>query len=169
MEGNSSLLTTLKKLDLLGFVLFAPAAIQLLLALEWGGTSYPWDNAKIIGLFCGCAGTFCVFLAWQYHMGDDAMIPLSIVRKRIVWCSCVVMFFSFASTLITSYYLPIYFQAVRGATPTMSGVYLLPLILSQMLFAVVSGFLGMCKNCHSFHSLPMSFTFYIARVLTMLQ
>jgi hypothetical protein len=38
-----------------------------------------------------------------------------------------------------NYYLPIYFQAVRGATPTMSGVDLLPSILSQMIFAIVSG------------------------------
>jgi hypothetical protein len=38
-----------------------------------------------------------------------------------------------------NYYLPIYFQAVRGASPTMSGVDLLPSILSQMIFAIVSG------------------------------
>lgn len=44
--------------------------------------------------------------------------------------------------LITNYYLPIYFQAVRHATPTMSGVYLLPAILSQIIFATVSGILG---------------------------
>ena len=40
---------------------------------------------------------------------------------------------------IVNYYLPIYFQAVRGASPTMSGVDLLPSIISQMIFAIVSG------------------------------
>ena len=137
------MLMTLEKLDVLGFALFAPCAIQFLLALEWGGTRYAWESATIIGLFCGAAGTFCVFLVWEYRRGDSAMIPFSMVRRRIVWCSCSVTFFFMGSMMITSYYMPIYFQAVRNATPTMSGVYILPGILSQILFAIVAGVLGM--------------------------
>jgi len=132
-----------EKLDLLGFALFAPAAIQFLLALQWGGTRYPWSSATVIGLFCGAAGTLCVFLAWEYRKGDMAMIPFSIMRRRVVWCSCLVAFFYFGGMLSFIYYLPIYFQAVKGVSPTLSGVYLLPSILSQIVFSVLSGFLGM--------------------------
>ncbi len=144
--AQSTILMTLENLDVLGFTLFAPAAIQFLLALEWGGTRYAWESATIIGLFGGAAGTFCVFLVWEYRRGDAAMIPFSMVRRRIVWCSCSVTFLFMGSTMITSYYMPIYFQAVRNATPTMSGVYILPAILSQILFATVSGVLGMCPS-----------------------
>ena len=42
----------------------------------------------------------------------------------------------------TSYYLPIFFQGVKGVTPTLSGVYLLPMILAQLFSAVGSGALG---------------------------
>ena len=42
----------------------------------------------------------------------------------------------------TSYYLPIYFQGVKGVTPTLSGVYLLPMILAQLFSAIGSGILG---------------------------
>lgn len=140
-DAPSTILITLEKLDIFGFALFAPAAIQFLLALEWGGSRYVWKSTTIIGLFCGAAATFCVFLAWEYHRGDKAMIPLSMVRRRTVWCSCLVILLFFGSTLITSYYMPIYFQSVRDATPTMSGVYILPAILSQILFATVSGYL----------------------------
>lgn len=132
-----------EKLDLLGFALFAPAAVQFLLALQWGGTTYPWNSATVIGLFCGAAGTLCVFLAWEYHKGDMAMIPFSIMKRRVVWCSCLAAFFFFGGMLSFTYYLPIYFQAVKGVSPTLSGVYLLPSVLSQILFSVVSGFLGM--------------------------
>lgn len=144
-DAKPTFRTTLAKLDLFGFALFAPAAIQLLLALQWGGSRYHWDDAKIIGLFCGAFGTFCVFLAWEYRKGDGAMIPFSAVRQRVVWSGSLVNFFFFGSMLITNYYLPIYFQAVRHATPTMSGVYLLPAILSQIIFATVSGILGMSQ------------------------
>ena len=142
-EVKSTILITLEQLDLFGFAIFAPAAIQLLLALQWGGTRYVWSSATIIGLFCGAAGTFCVFLAWEYRRGDTAMIPYSMVRRKIVWCSCVVVFFFMGSMIITSYYMPIYFQTIRNATPTMSGVYILPAILSQILFSAISGVLGM--------------------------
>jgi len=69
------------------------------------------------------------------------MIPFSMMKIRIVWCSCLIMLFFFGVQIVTAYYLAIYFQAVRGVTPTLSGVYLLPTILSQMLFAVISGVL----------------------------
>lgn len=145
-QVKSTIRMTLEKLDVFGFALFAPAAIQFLLALEWGGTRYVWSSATVIGLFCGAAGTFSVFLAWEYRRGDSAMIPFSVVRRRIVWSSCLVGSLFMGSMIITSYYMPIYFQTIRNATPTMSGVYILPAILSQMLFATISGVLGMSPN-----------------------
>ena len=145
-QVQSTVFVTLEKLDLFGFALFAPAAVQFFLALEWGGSRYVWDSATIIGLFCGAAGTFCVFLAWEYRRGDSAMIPFSMVKRRIVWCSCLVMFLFMGSMVVTTYYMPIYFQTIRNATPTMSGVYILPAILSQIVFAIISGVLGMSSS-----------------------
>ena len=55
------------KLDLIGFAIFAPAAIQLLLAVEYGGDQFAWNSSTVIGLFCGAGATFIVFLAWDYH------------------------------------------------------------------------------------------------------
>lgn len=134
--------TITHKLDLTGFVLFAPAAIQLLLALEYGQNQYPWNSATVIGLFCGAGGTFILFLGWEYRQGDKAMIPLSMVAKRNVWSSCLVMMSIFAITLCTTYYLPVYFQAIQGKSPMLSGVYILPSILSQLAVAVTSGALS---------------------------
>jgi hypothetical protein len=141
-EGGSVLRALIENLDLIGFALFAPAAIQFLLALQYGGNQYAWNSATIIGLLCGAGGTFIVFLMWEYRKGDAAMIPFPMVSKRAVWSSCFVMLFLMGMTFCASYYLPIYFQAVRGVSPMRSGVYLLPSILSQLLFAVISGILG---------------------------
>ncbi len=130
------------KLDLIGFAIFAPAAIQLLLALQYGGNQFAWNSATVIGLFCGAAGTFIVFLAWDYYKGDAAMIPLSMLRKRTVWSSCLVYGFLMSQMFCTSYYLPIYFQGVKGVSPTLSGVYLLPSILAQLFLAIGTGTMG---------------------------
>ena len=130
------------KLDLIGFAIFAPAAIQLLLAVQYGGNQFAWNSSTVIRLFCGAGSTFIVFLAWDYYKGDAAMIPLSMLRKITVWSSCLVYGYLMSQMLTTSYYLPIYFQGVKGVSPTLSGVYLLPLILSQLLCAIGSGTLG---------------------------
>jgi MFS family permease len=137
-----NILDLLLKLDFPGFVIFAGFAVQLLLALEWGGTKYAWHSAMIIGLFCGAGLTGIVFFAWEYHVGAEAMIPLAIVRQTMVWSACLSSFFFFGVVLQYSYYLPIYFQSIKGASPALSGVYLLPGILSQICLAIVSGVLS---------------------------
>ena len=136
------------KLDLGGFVLFAPTVIMLLLAVQWGGSKLAWNSSQIIGLFCG-AGCICIaLLFWEHRKGDAAMIPFSMVRLRIVWSSCIVYGFFMAQMFTTSYYLPVYFQGVKGKSPFLSGVYLLPSILGQIFSAVVSGFLGESSSQH---------------------
>jgi hypothetical protein len=129
-------------LDPFGFIIFAGFAVQILLALEWGGTTYPWNSSHIIGLFCGAGLTLIVFAAWEVRIGDVAMIPLSVIRQRVVWSSCLVMALFFGQVLTTIYYLPIYFQSVKGYSPIRSGVDLLPTILPQITFAILSGVLG---------------------------
>ncbi|RAL02600.1 MDR family MFS transporter [Aspergillus ibericus CBS 121593] len=131
----------LKNFDLLGFIIFAPASIMLLLALQYGGNGYAWNSAIVIGLFCGSAATFVVFALWERHMGAEAMIPGHLVRDRIVLSSSLLAMSIFGFTMTLSYYLPIYFQAVRGKSALVSGVDLLPNILCQLVMAVVSGVL----------------------------
>jgi hypothetical protein len=115
---------------------------MFLLALEWGGNTYRWDSATVIGLFCGAAGTIVLFFIWESRIGDQAMIPLSMITRRIIASSCLAMLFSAACMITTSFYMAIYFQADKGVSPMLSGVYLLPSILSQMLFGIAAGGLG---------------------------
>ena len=139
---TGSILATLRELDILGCGIFAPTVIMLLLALEWGGTTYPWKSAKIIGLLCGSFGLLCVFIAWEYHVGDSAMIPGNMVKRRIVQFSGATTFFLMGSLICVTYYLPVWFQVVLNASPTLSGVMILPSVASQIVAAVLSGYLG---------------------------
>ncbi|KIV84490.1 hypothetical protein PV11_00265 [Exophiala sideris] len=139
-KGTWTLRDVIHDFDITGFLIFAPACIMLLLALEWGGSTYSWSSATIIGLFCGSGGTFIAFFVWEYLHGEAAMIPLPIIRQRVVWSSMAVTFFQMGGLLITAYYMPLYFQVSKGASPTMSAVYTLPTFIAQILMAVISGF-----------------------------
>lgn len=129
-------------LDLIGFALFAPAVVQLLLALQFGGNEFAWGSSQVIGLFCGSGVTFIVWFVWNLRKGDDALLPFPIIRRRTVWTSGLNYTFLMSALFGASYFLPIYFQAVKGVSAITSGVYLLATILPQLLSVVVSGPLG---------------------------
>jgi hypothetical protein len=137
-------------LDLVGFTLFAPAVLMLLLALQFGGEQYPWNSSVVIGLFCGAAANAVVWGFWNRYKGEDAMMPLSMIRRKEVLFSGIYVAFLTSAVYGGIYYLPIYFQAVNNASAIMSGVYLLPMILFQL---VTAGFSGVAGKSASYHNL----------------
>lgn len=63
-------LEQVKRLDLPGFVIFSPAIVMLLLALQWGGATYAWSSGVVIGLFVGAGVGWCLFLLWEMRQGE---------------------------------------------------------------------------------------------------
>ncbi|KAI6767317.1 hypothetical protein HG530_005326 [Fusarium avenaceum] len=129
------------KFDFTGFAMFCPSIVMILLALQWGGVDYPWNSATVIGLFCGGGILLIMFIYWEHLVGENAMIPLNIIRIRQVWTACLTQLFLFATILVASFYYPVYFQSVKDASPFKSGVNLLPSILTLIPAAVSSGIL----------------------------
>lgn len=122
--------------------------MMFIFALQWGGTEYQWDSAIIIGLFAGSFANLIVFLVWENRVGAEAMIPLSLVRRRIIWTSCLNMICFIGCTFTTAYYFPVYFQAVRNASPVQSGIDMLPQILTNMIVTIMTGGLGKSLGSH---------------------
>ena len=132
----------MKHLDILGFFLFAPAVVMLLLALQWGGQKYPWNSATIIGLFCGFGACIMTFAAWQWHQKDKASIPPSIMLNRTVLLTTTISWFTFGGIQLIAYYLPTWFQVINDVDPTTSGVFTLPQVLASVICSLLSGVLG---------------------------
>ncbi|KAK0710044.1 major facilitator superfamily-domain-containing protein [Lasiosphaeria miniovina] len=132
--------TVRTKLDLSGFVMFAPAAVMFLLGLEYGGGKYSWSSATVLGLLIGSVALFAIFFFWERKQGDTAMFPFSMLRRREVWTSMLTGMFILGGVIfIPAFYLPIYFQSVKGDSPFTSGIHVLPNILMSTFFAVLSG------------------------------
>ncbi len=93
------------KLDLLGAGIFIPAIVCLLLALEWGGTQYPWNSSRIIGLFVGFGLMIIVFIGIQIWKGDDGTLPPRLFKNRNVLCAMLFAFFFGAGFFPLVYYL----------------------------------------------------------------
>nr|XP_036580115.1 major facilitator superfamily transporter [Colletotrichum truncatum]KAF6787947.1 major facilitator superfamily transporter [Colletotrichum truncatum] len=131
--------TAIKSLDLPGFLLISPAAVMFLLGLQYGGNEYAWNSSVVIGLLVGGGMTFVAFLFWEHRQGDGAMVPFAMLKHRIIWSAAGCAFFLLGTVLVADFYLAIYFQAVHGDSPFMSGVHLLPTTLSLVLFTMISG------------------------------
>lgn len=129
-------------LDLIGFAIFAPAVIMLLLALQYGGNDFAWSSSQVIGLFCGSGAAFTVLYTWNYYKGYSALLPFPIIRRRSVWASGLNYTVIMSSLFGVTYFLPVYFQAVKGVKAITSGVYLLAMILPQMLVVVMASAIG---------------------------
>ncbi|KAK7951028.1 efflux pump antibiotic resistance protein [Apiospora aurea] len=129
----------LKRFDPLGTAIYMPAIICLLLALQWGGTEYPWGNGRIISLFVLFGILILAFLYVQHWQGDNATVPPRIMRNRSVWTSAFFGFSTTAAFFVLVYYLPIWFQAVQGASAVDSGLRNLPMLISVVVAAMGAG------------------------------
>lgn len=143
MPVRSNWKQIVSEMDLLGFTLFAPTVTMFLISIMWGGNRYPWNSATIIGLLVGSVATCSLFVAWQIRRDDKALIPPKMMRKRIVYSGCINSAFLMGSLVLLAYYLPLWFQIVKGVNATLSGVMTLPIVISQGVGAPIAGKLGL--------------------------
>ncbi|KAL4969528.1 MFS-type gliotoxin efflux transporter gliA [Aspergillus stella-maris] len=127
------------QMDPSGITLLLGAIICYLLALQWGGAAEPWNSANVIGTLVGFAVLIILFAVNEYLLKNKAMIPLRLAKNRTLASCAIFTFFLSGTFYLLLYYLPIYFQSIKGASAANSGVRTLPLVLGNGLFAVVSG------------------------------
>lgn len=126
-------------LDLIGASILVPAIVCVLLALEWGGSTYPWNNSRIIGLFVAFGCLALLFIYSQIKLGDRATLPIRILSQRTVAAtSCFSALFG-GAFFVLIFYLPLYFQSIQGVSATKSGISIIPLILSNVIASIVVG------------------------------
>jgi hypothetical protein len=116
-----------------------PAIICLLLALQWGGTTYEWSNGRIIALFVVFGVLISIFIFVQFKQGDNGTVPPRIIKMRSVWTAAWFSFGTGAAFLLSVYFLPIWFQAVKGASAVNSGLMNLPMLIAVVVISVVGG------------------------------
>jgi hypothetical protein len=137
--AKKSILYRIGELDLIGNVILLAASIMLFLALQSTEQQIPWSSSLIIGLLVGAGLTFITFCVWQWWKADAALIPPRIVKQRSVGASCIIGFFIYAAILIQTYYLPIWFQAVKDYTAIQSGVAMIPYVAASAISSVLAG------------------------------
>lgn len=105
-----SWLDKIHRLDLPGTLTFLPAVICLLIALQWGGSVYPWSDGKVIALLVVSGILFIAFIGIQWWKQEDGTVPPRVFLQRNVWAACWYAFTMGASFFIVIFYMPIWLQ-----------------------------------------------------------
>ena len=126
------------RIDGLGAVLLVIATSLLLLALNWGGSAYPWFSREILGLVA-CSAVFWAFFALRLLRASEPLISLEVLSNPIVLAGTISMFMLQAANIGASVYLPVYLQSVVGLSVSESGTAMLGLLLGTVAGAAFSG------------------------------
>ncbi|KAH7087150.1 major facilitator superfamily-domain-containing protein [Paraphoma chrysanthemicola] len=129
----------LKAVDWLGSLTMVGGTIMLLLGLEFGGIAHPWDSAIVLCLIIFGAVVIGLFFLVEWRIAPYPLMPLELFSKRSNLAALGTCFFHAFVFISGSYFLPLYFQAVLGATPILSGVYLLPQAVALSSMSMITG------------------------------
>ncbi|KAF7345295.1 Major facilitator transporter-like protein [Mycena sanguinolenta] len=138
-RSRQDILQQARRLDFLGAIMVAGAVTSLVIALQWGGNTKSWGDKDVIICFVFAGVLTAVYVAWEIHLGETAMTPTAIFRSRSIWAIMGYCWLSRFSMLIFSYYIPIFYQAVRHRSATDSGLDLLPFMLSVVITLIING------------------------------
>jgi EmrB/QacA subfamily drug resistance transporter len=126
------------KLDIPGMTLMVAAAVALLLALDWGGTHYPWMSWQIFSLFAGSAALWVLF-ALRLLTAREPFIPLAVLRGRVTGAITCAAFFAIGTIIGVTIFAPLYCQIVLGVSASLSGLSLIAFMVGISVGAVAMG------------------------------
>ena len=135
---KTPLIAGIRAIDWAGSLLIVGGTTMFLIGLGLGGVSYAWTSPTVLCLLIFGLLAIGLFILAEAKVAYPIM-PLRILKNR---SNIAALLANFAHGLVFfsgSFYLPVYFQAVLGATPLQSGAYLLPFIITLSLMAAASG------------------------------
>jgi EmrB/QacA subfamily drug resistance transporter len=125
-------------IDWWGAILLVAGVSCILLAVQLGGSTYPWESWQIIGLFVLGALVLAGFALWE-AVAPEPILPLGLFRLRIFTVSNIISFVSGVAMFGALAFLPQYLQLVHGVSATESGLLLLPLLVGLLAMSIGSG------------------------------
>ena len=127
-----------QRIDWWGAVTIVLAVVPLLLVAE-NGNEWGWGSTLSISMYVVGGLGILAFILAERAAKEEALLPLALFRSSSFSMSTIVgviVGFGMFGGMIT---LPLMLQLVNGATPTESGLMMLPMVLGMMLATMVAG------------------------------
>jgi hypothetical protein len=113
--------------------------MMLLLGLNFGGVTFPWDSAKVIALINVGTCMNCAFVYSEAKLARYPLMPIRVFKDRSSVAILYVGFFHGLTYMGAEYYLPLYFQALKQQSALRSSLLVAPLYLMTAVLGAVAG------------------------------
>ena len=125
-------------IDYAGATLLAIALSAVVLLADLGGTVYPWNSPVSIALVVSAVVATAVFIAAE-RRAREPVLPLRLFANRAFTVTSTVGFIVGFALFGSVTYMPVFLQVAKGATPTGSGMLMLPMMGGMLLTSISSG------------------------------
>jgi EmrB/QacA subfamily drug resistance transporter len=126
------------RIDYVGAVLLAVALSAVILVTDLGGTTYPWGSPLVLGLAAAGVAALAAFLVAE-RRAVEPVLPLHLFRNAAFSVTSVVALIVGFAMFGSITYLPLFLQVVKGASPTGSGLQMLPMMGGMLISSIASG------------------------------
>jgi EmrB/QacA subfamily drug resistance transporter len=125
-------------IDYAGSALLAVVLASLTLVADLGGLTYPWSSPLIVGLIAAALVALLMFVVVERRAAEPVLPPRLFGQRTFFVGTLVGLIVGFALFGSVTY-LPLFLQIVKGATPTASGLQMVPMMLGMLVTSVLSG------------------------------
>ncbi|GLI80202.1 hypothetical protein PoHVEF18_008553 [Penicillium ochrochloron] len=136
---KTKIMDGVKAIDWFGSVSILGLTLMLLLGLDFGGETFAWSSSQVICLIV--FGSFCslLFIYSEKRLAKYPLMPLNIFSQLSNIATLAVAFAHGFVFIAGEYYMPLYLQSVKEASPMRSGVLILPLPLAEAFSGIATG------------------------------
>ena len=124
--------------DYAGALLLAVLLSGVILYTDFGGTVFPWTSPVMFSLAGVSALALALFIAVE-RRAREPVLPLGLFRNRTFSTTVAVGTITGFAMFGSVTYMPVYLQVVSGASPTASGLQMVPMMGGILFSSIVSG------------------------------
>lgn len=131
-------------IDYVGSTLTLFACTLIILPLIWGGVTFPWNSAIILGPLISSFAAWAIFVLWEWKGAVLPIVPMRIFKHSTVCGVYIVMFINGLIIFSSMFYLPQFFQVALSYSPIHAGLFLIPVLGGQIVvsWAAVSALIS---------------------------
>ncbi|OZJ02170.1 hypothetical protein BZG36_04808 [Bifiguratus adelaidae] len=138
-KPTGSLMDKIKRVDYSGTCLVLVFGTLLLLGLNFGGETFPWKSAGVIAPLVIAVVALACLVYYESRRAVEPIIPPQLFRLRTCVATFICNWFFGMTFFSLVYYLPTYFQVVRGDDATTSGLRMIPMQIAIAIGSTLSG------------------------------
>lgn len=148
------------RVDVLGSLVLVSAIILLLVGLNSGGNTVPWNHPLVLASLPVSLFLFAAFVYVETHLAIEPVIPVRLLLNQTVLAACLTSWFFSMAQLALTFYAPIFFQ-IQGKSAKVAGLLLIPTSVGAAVGGIASGVIIRASGRYYLLNIVVQITFLL--------